>query len=175
MAFLGLRGLDTLSHAFFWSMFFNVGAFLSISWLTTPSQTEEEQARRFVDIFSFEGKMPRELRYTYLPSLAELSLFMEKFVGKDKAEVACLGVLRQIASPEEDWGDREKLQLATLVEQNIAGVIGPAAAQVIMEGYLSSIGSRMEKVFDLFGHISGSPGGKPAAAQKAGGRTFHIV
>ena len=156
VAFLGLRGLDTLSHAFFWSMFFNVSAFLSVSWLTNPSQAEEEQARRFVDIFSFDGEMPREHRYTYLPSLAELALFMEKFVGKAKAEAARQHVLLQIASPEEDWGDQEKLHLATLVEQNIAGVIGPAAAQVIMEGYLSSIGSRMEKVFDLFGHISGS-------------------
>ena len=156
VAFLGLTGLDNLSHAFFWSMFFNVGAFLSISWLTNPSQSEAEQARRFVDIFSFTGEMPREHRYTYLPSLAELSRFMEKFVGKAKAEEARRNVLLEIATPEKDWGDEEKLKLAALVEQNIAGVIGPAAAQVIMEGYLSSIGSRMEKVFDLFGHISGS-------------------
>jgi signal transduction histidine kinase len=81
---------------------------------------------------------------------------MEKFIGKAKAATVQENLLLEIAVPEKDWGDTEKLKLATLVERTIAGVIGPAAAQVIMESYLSSTGSHMEKVFDLFGHISSS-------------------
>ena len=46
--------------------------------------------------------------------------------------------------------------MANFVERTIAGSIGPAAAQVIVAGYLSSLGSRMEDVFDLFGRISSS-------------------
>jgi PAS domain S-box-containing protein len=38
----------------------------------------------------------------------------------------------------------------------VAGSIGPAAARVIVEAYLSSLGSRMEDVFDLFGRVSSS-------------------
>ena len=48
-AFLGLTGLDKLSHAFFWSLLFNAGTFVSVSLLTVPSPVEEEQARRFVE------------------------------------------------------------------------------------------------------------------------------
>ena len=155
-AFLGLTGLDKLSHAFFWSMLFNAGTFVTVSLLTVPSPVEEEQARRFVDVFKREIELPLERRYTYLPSLDQLTRFMEKIIGPGKAAEAHQAFLREVATPESEWGDREKLRLADFVERTIARSIGPAAARVIVEGYLSSLGSRMEDVFDLFGRISSS-------------------
>ncbi|MBW1917369.1 MAG: GAF domain-containing protein [Deltaproteobacteria bacterium] len=155
-AFLGLTGLDILSHAFFWSLFFNIGTFLSVSLLTASSPLEQEQAWRFVDVFELEEGMPLERRYTYLPNLDQFTRFMEKFIGNQKAAEARRAFLTQVEIPEKDWGDREKLQLQAYVERTIAGSIGPAAARVIMEGYLSSLGSRMEGVFDLFGQVSSS-------------------
>ncbi len=64
--------------------------------------------------------------------------------------------MREVGLPEKEWGDKEKLELANFVERTIAGSIGPAAARVIVESYLSGRGSRMEDVFDLFGKVSGS-------------------
>jgi PAS domain S-box-containing protein len=155
-AFLGLTGLDKLSHAFFWSLLFNAGTFVSVSLLTVPSSVEEEQARQFVNIFEREKELPLEKRYTYLPSLEQLTHFMQKFIGSRKAEEARQAFLREIVAPESEWGDREKLRLADFVERTIARAVGPAASRVIVEGYLSSLGSRMEDVFDLFGRISSS-------------------
>ena len=74
----------------------------------------------------------------------------------EKAAEARQQFLQSIKTSEEEWGDREKIQLAQFVERTIAGSIGPAAAQVIMDGYLSSVGSRMEEVFDLFGRVTSS-------------------
>jgi len=155
-AFLGLTGLDKLSHTFFWSLFFNVGTFVSVSLLTMPNSLEEEQSRRFVEVFELEEMMPREKRFTYLPSLEQFSGFMEKFIGPVKAKEAGKAFLLEVRSPEHEWGDQEKLRLAAFVERTIAGSIGPAAARVIIDGYLSSLGSRMEGVFDLFGKVSSS-------------------
>src|SRR3989339_270283 len=155
-AFLGLTGLDRLSHAFFWSMLFNAGAFVSVSLLTEPSAVEAEQAQRFVNVFERERELPLEKRYTYLPSLEELTHFMKKLIGSQKAAEARKAFLREVATPEGEWGDREKLRLADFVERTIARSIGPAAARVLVEGYLSSMGTRMEDVFDLFGRISSS-------------------
>ncbi len=155
-AFLGLTGLDNLSHAFFWSLLFNAGTFVSVSLLTAPSPVEEEQARQFVNVFEREREAPLEKRYTYLPSLEQLTHFMEKLIGPRKAAEARQAFLQEVVTPESEWGDREKLRLADFVERNIARSIGPAAARVIVEGYLSSLGSRMEDVFDLFGRISSS-------------------
>jgi sigma-B regulation protein RsbU (phosphoserine phosphatase) len=155
-AFLGLTGLDKLSHAFFWSLLFNAGTFVSVSLLTVPSPVEEEQARRFVGVFELEREAPLEKRYTFFPSLEQLTRFMEKLIGPRKAAEARQAFLREVAIPEAEWGDREKLRLAGFIERTIAGSIGPAAARVIVEGYLSSLGSRMEDVFDIFGRISSS-------------------
>ncbi|MBM4301720.1 MAG: GAF domain-containing protein [Deltaproteobacteria bacterium] len=155
-AFLGLTGLDKLSHAFFWSVLFNAGTFVSVSLLTGPSPVEDEQARRFVNVFERERELPLEKRYTYLPSLEQLTLFMQKLIGSRKAAEARQAFLREVVTPESEWGDREKLRLADFVERTIARSLGPAAARVIVEGYLSSQGSRMEEVFDLFGQISSS-------------------
>jgi PAS domain S-box-containing protein len=155
-AFLGLGGLDNLSHAFFWSMLFNAGTFVSVSLLTTPTPVEEEQARRFVEVFQRDREAPLEKRYTYLPSLEQLTHFMAKLIGVRKAQQARRDFLREVGTPESEWGDREKLRLAGFIERTIAGSVGPAAARVIVEGYLSSLGSRMEDVFDIFGRISSS-------------------
>ncbi|WP_449244443.1 GAF domain-containing protein [Desulfobacca acetoxidans] len=155
-AFLGLTGLDRLSHAFFWSLLVNASTFVGVSLLTDPSPVEEEQARQFVNVFERERELPLEKRYTYLPSLEQLTNFIEKFIGSRKAAEARQAFLREIETPESEWGDREKLRLANFVERIIARSVGPAAAQVVVEGYLSSLGSRMEDVFDLFGRISSS-------------------
>ncbi len=155
-AFLGLTGLDRLSHAFFWSLFFNAGTLITVSLLTVPSPVEEEQARRFVGVFGQERERPIERRLSYLPSLEQLTEFMGKIIGPRKAAQARRAFLREVTTPEAEWGDREKLQLADFIERTLAGSIGPAAAKVIVEGYLSSMGSKMENVFDLFGRISSS-------------------
>jgi sigma-B regulation protein RsbU (phosphoserine phosphatase) len=156
IAFLGLAGLDRLSHAFFWSLLFNVGTFVGVSLLTEPSPVEEEQARRFVEVFEREREAPLEKRYAYFPSLDQLTQFMEKLIGPRKAAEARQDFLREVVIPESEWGDREKLRLASFVERTLARSIGPAAARVLKEGYLSAMGSRMEEVFDIFGRISSS-------------------
>ncbi len=155
VSFLGLSGLDDLTHAFFWSMFFNVVGFVAVSFFTVPSQEETDQARRFVDVFALE-EAPLKRRFTHFPSLTQLTQLMEKFTGPPKAKETIQAFLLETQVPEKDWGDREKLRLATLVERTIAGSIGPAAARVIMEGYLSSVGSQMEDVFDLFSQVTSS-------------------
>jgi len=155
-AFLGLSGLDRLSHTFFWSLLFNAGAFVSVSLFTEPSPLEEEQARRFVDVFEREREVPLEKRYAYFPRLDQLTQFMAKLIGPAKAMEAREEFLREVGIPEPEWGDREKFRLASFVERTLARAIGPAAARVLMEGYFSAMGTRMEDVFDLFGRISSS-------------------
>ena len=155
-AFLGLEGLDKLSHAFFYSLLFNAGTFVGVSLLTSPSPLEEDQARRFVEVFEQEKELPLEKRYTYFPSLEQLTRFLEKLIGFRKAEEARRSFLQEIGIPEEEWGDRERIRLAGFVERTLAGSIGPAAARGLVEGFFSSLGSRMEDVLDLFGRISSS-------------------
>jgi len=47
----GLEGYDQISHAAFWSLLFNIGAYVLVSLNTKPSQLEITQADLFVDIY----------------------------------------------------------------------------------------------------------------------------
>ena len=85
-------------------MFFNVGAFVSVSLLTNPSPEEVEQARRFVQIFELEAERPRDKRFTFLPNLEEFTLFMEKFIGPRKAKEASQAFLRGGGHPGNGMG-----------------------------------------------------------------------
>lgn len=155
-ALFGLTGLDKLSHAFFWSLLFNGTAFVAGSLLTNPNPIEEEQARRFVGVFEEARELPLEKRFIYFPTLDQVTFFVEKLIGPRKAQELKEAFLREVALPESEWGDREKLRLAGFLERSLAGSFGPAAARVIVEGYLASMGSRMEEVLDLFGPICSS-------------------
>lgn len=47
----GLSGFDIWTHSLFWTLFFNVGAFLTLSLLSSPTDNEQEQIDKFVDVF----------------------------------------------------------------------------------------------------------------------------
>jgi signal transduction histidine kinase len=100
-------------------------------------------------------EVPLDRGITNFPSLEQVTKFMEKFIGREKAAETAQAFLVRIKFPENEWGDREKIRLAIMAERAIAGSIGPTAARAIMEGYLSSLGSQMEDVLDLFGHLFG--------------------
>ncbi|OYX60674.1 MAG: histidine kinase, partial [Comamonadaceae bacterium 32-67-11] len=50
-ALFGLSGLDHLTHAVFWSLLANVGAYVLVSLWRSPSAQETSQALLFVDVF----------------------------------------------------------------------------------------------------------------------------
>ena len=54
-ALFGLQGLDTLSHAMFWSMLANIGGYVVVSLLGRQSAIERIQAVLFVDVFRHSG------------------------------------------------------------------------------------------------------------------------
>jgi len=156
-ALLGLTDLHPLSHAFLWSMFFNVGLFCSVSLLGSPRPAEEEQAQRFVEVYSPLSGLGLEPRITNLPEAQQFMGLAAKFVGPDKAQTA----LQQFVTENHlqgvlSWSDTDKLKLRDYVERLVGGSVGPAAAKVVVDGYLATRGSRMEGVFDLFGEVSHS-------------------
>ncbi|ADU65344.1 Stage II sporulation protein E [Desulfurispirillum indicum S5] len=153
----GLSGFDMWSHALFWTMFFNLGAYLALSLLTSASSDEEEQAERFVDVF--EGNDPalvtRE-RISQAPSVHEFRDLMAKFIGERQAHVALNQYMKEksLALDEKHLPEYEVIGLKQFTEKTLAGSVGAAPARIILENYLSAKGSRMERVFDLFGSVT---------------------
>lgn len=151
----GLSGLDMLSHALFWTLFFNLGAFIAFALLTEPDETEAEQSVKFVDVFGAHEEPVRRKRMSKTFAVVEFVDLMTKFIGKEQAHAAIASYLerRQI----DEKGSLSEYELPILkrfTEKVLAGSVGAASAGIIVDSYLAARGSELEDVFDLFGTVT---------------------
>lgn len=153
----GLTGFDIWTHSLFWSMFFNLSAFLTLSFFTSQSESEAEQASRFVDIFGDVQFISQRQRISKAPTILEFVELMSKFIGEKQANTVISEYLSQSDHEIDQRGslsDDEIPKLKSFTERTLAGYVGAAPARIILENYLSTRGSRMEDVFDIFGSVT---------------------
>jgi len=151
----GLSGFDIWTHALFWTMFFNVGAFISLSILGKVDRVEAEQALKFVDVFQPLRIDERRKRISKAPTIMEFVDLMAKFIGEKQAHAAISEYLKDREIDER--GSLSEFELPSLkrfTERTLAGSVGAAPARIIIENYLSARGSQMEDVFDIFGSVT---------------------
>ncbi len=152
----GLRGFDIYSHALFWSLLFNISAFLTISFFSRQRETEAQQADKFVDALRADRLIsPRLKRISKAPTVMEFVELMSKFIGDKQANQAITDFLenREI-NARGSLADHEIPHLKSFTERTLAGYVGAAPARIILENYLSTRGSKMEDVFDIFGSVT---------------------
>ncbi len=151
----GLTGFDMWTHSLFWTMFFNVGAFISISLLTQPTKEEKEQIPKFIDALTPVREIHERKRISKAPTVMEFVDLMTKFIGEKQAHAA---IAQYIGDREiDERGSLSEYELPSLkrfTERTLAGSVGAAPARIIIENYLATRGSRMEDVFDIFGSVT---------------------
>ncbi|MEJ2470155.1 MAG: GAF domain-containing protein, partial [Desulfuromonadales bacterium] len=151
----GLSGFDIWAHALFWTMFLNLGSYFAISLLTKPRADEQEQIRKFVDVYQPVVTVPERTRITRAPSVVEFVDLMAKFIGEKQAHAAIIDYLGDEEIDEKGGlSEYELPKLKRFTELTLAGSVGAAPARIIVDNYLSARGSHMEDVFDLFGSIN---------------------
>ncbi len=151
----GLTGFDIWSHSLFWTLFFNVGAFLTLSLLTSPGKSENEQAIKFVDAFGKRRAAAPRKRFSKAPTIMEFVNLMTKFIGEKQAHAAITQYIgdREIDS-KGSLSEYEIPGLKRFTERTLAGSVGAAPARIIIDNYLATKGSKMEDVFDIFGSVT---------------------
>ena len=128
--FLGLSGLDPLTHSLFWSLAGNLIAFVVVSFYTRPGAREASQALLFVDVFDRSGGS-EPVFWQGQARVDDLVKLSERFLGPDAARrlfaehAADLGA-SSIAALEAD------ARLVQRVETRLAGAIGSASARVMV-------------------------------------------
>ena len=152
----GLRGFDIYSHALFWSLLFNISAYLTISFFSRQSETEALQADKFVDALRVDKLVsPRLKRISKAPTVMEFVELMSKFIGDKQANQAITDFLEdREVDARGSLADHEIPHLKSFTERTLAGYVGAAPARIILENYLSTRGSKMEDVFDIFGSVT---------------------
>ncbi|GLI39289.1 SpoIIE family protein phosphatase [Geobacter hydrogenophilus] len=151
----GLSGLDMISHSLFWTLFFNLGAFIAFSLLSDPDDSETEQAVKFVDVFEVREEPVTRKRMSKSFAVVEFVDLMTKFIGQDQAHAAIARFLEHKQIDEK--GSLSEYELPILkryTEKVLAGSVGAASAGIIVDSYLAARGSELEDVFDIFGTVS---------------------
>ena len=151
----GLTSFDIWSHALFWTMFFNLGAFLIFSLFGHPDAREMEQAGKFVDALQPTAEPTQRKRISKAPTIIEFVDLMSKFIGEKQAHAAITEYLGEREIDEKgSLSEYEIPNLKRFTERTLAGSVGAAPARIIIENYLETRGSRMEDVFDIFGTVT---------------------
>lgn len=152
----GLRGFDIYSHSLFWSLLFNIAAYLTISFFAKQSDSESIQADKFVDALTRKTTTPTQLtRISKAPTIMEFVELMSKFIGDKPANIAITEYLKtREINARGGLNDHEIPNLKAFTERTLSGYVGAAPARIILENYLSTRGSKMEDVFDIFGSVT---------------------
>jgi len=152
----GLHGFDIYTHSLFWSMLFNLAAYLILSFFATQTKSEALQAETFVDIYLDQPLQAESLkRISKAPTIMEFVELMSKFIGEKTAQDAIAEYLnQQEISAKGELSDHDIPELKSFTERTLAGHVGAAPARIILDNYLSARGSEMEDVFDIFGTVT---------------------
>jgi len=148
----GLAGLDQITHAMIWSMIANIGAYVAVSLLDTPSAEEHRQASLFVDVFRREGGGARLWRGT--ASVPELYNVLARFLGTEAADTAFAGYARARGRTWPDPSLEADAELVHAVETQLAGAIGAASARIMVASVVKEEALTVDEVREILDEAS---------------------
>ncbi len=127
-AFLGLSGLDGISHGVFWSLFANVGCFVMVSLFTEQRADDRMQAAAFV---GSRGEEKTTATPPAILSATEIDRLIHHFVGDEEARA----ITRELFGGKlpGELSVPELLELRIRLERLLAARLGAAAARMIVE------------------------------------------
>lgn len=136
----GLTGLDPLSHGTFWSLLFNISAFLFVSFRKRPGLRDRLRAEPFLDPYAERRALPSKQSYGDLYVLDLLAL-AGRIVGEKKATWA---FEKQAALLDQhlDVDLRANSGWIQFTELLLAAAVGAASARLVLTSALR--GSGME-------------------------------
>jgi signal transduction histidine kinase/Na+/proline symporter len=128
--FLGLNGMDNLTHSLFWSLLVNIGAYVAVSLWRPPSGQESSQALLFVDVFK-RTATTGPVFWQGRANVPDLQRLCERYLGMAKAHAlfeayAIKTGVRQVSAIRPD------ARLVQFVETQLAGAVGSASARVLV-------------------------------------------
>jgi len=150
-ALFGLMGLDNITHALFWSLFANAGAYVAVSLLGTQGESDRAQAGLFVDAFHREA--PAGGAWRGGASVQEVSALLARFLGPARAQSALADYARRrsLTSVQDISPDTE---LVGFSERLLAGAIGASSARVMVASVVKEEPLGMDQVLHILDEAS---------------------
>ncbi len=144
----GLQHLSPISQSVFWSLLFNVGAYIGVSVLNRPRAIEATQAALFVDVFKYSGESGNSLFWRGTASLPALQSLLQRFLGRSRADEALAEYAR---SRNITWNEyiTADADLVSYAERLLTGAIGSASARVMVSSVVKEEPLGIEEVLNI--------------------------
>jgi Na+/proline symporter/nitrogen-specific signal transduction histidine kinase len=154
LALFGLAGLDQITHAMLWSMIANIGAYVGVSLLASPSAVEHRQASVFVDVFRQSAEPGGARFWRGTASVPDLYNLLARFQGVEAADEAlsAYAKARGLAWPQGRLD--ADAELVHYVEMQLAGAIGAASARVMVATVAKEEAVTLEEMRELLDEAS---------------------
>ena len=149
---LGMTGLDNLTHSLFWSLMVNVGLYVGVSLVRTPSAREASQALLFVDVFD-RTRRERPVFWRGRAKVADLLALARRFLGAERATRLFEGYAQRQGVTQVDAIEPDA-QLVQFVETQLAGAIGSASARVMVASVVEEETLGMDDVLRILDEAS---------------------
>ena len=151
-AFLGLGGLDNLTHSLVWSLMLNIAAYVGVSLWRSPTAVETSQALLFVDVFN-RNAGSRPVFWQGRAQVADLLPLVARFLGQDKAEQSFVRYARQVGVTQVRDIPADA-RLVQFVETQLAGAIGSASARVMVASVVEEEALDLDDVMRILDEAS---------------------
>lgn len=135
----GIQGLDPISHAAFWSLFFNSMTYVCVSVLTKQSAAERNQAEIFVDIFNLGQQYERNVLWKGIVYNPDLKSLLERFLGKENTNAFLKEHAENINFDSYEAAEKAFI---TRCETVLTSAVGATSARLL----ISSVMREKEKV-----------------------------
>jgi signal transduction histidine kinase len=151
-AFLGLSGMDNLTHSLVWSLLGNVAVYVGVSLARPPSAAETSQALLFVDVFNRRADA-RPVFWQGRAQLPALRALMLRFLGGNKTDRLLQSYARSRGAVTADALIADA-RLVQFVETQLAGAIGSASARVMVASVVEEEALDLDDVMRILDEAS---------------------
>lgn len=171
-ALFGLGGLPYLSHATFWTMFFNITLFLFFSLFYPPTISEQKMAEEFINALPKEGNDDIELDSSHdTISIEEKKkqffVTLSQFCSNDEAnKIFQLSLSKIKAVNQEKISILKLAELYEDVERSLSGFIGTAASHYALKRATIISAEENEELTRTYGSLLASMKINPSELKK---------
>ncbi|MEZ5628582.1 MAG: sensor histidine kinase [Rhodocyclaceae bacterium] len=148
----GFDEVNATTHALFWSMTANIGAFVAVSLWRPPTAVEAGQASVFVDILKREPRGAARF-WRGQAKIDDLLALLARFLGAERvrANFSTYARSRGVAHIEELEADGDLVHFA---ETLLAGAIGSVSARVMIASVVQEETLGIEEVMNILDEAS---------------------
>ena len=143
----GMQGMDSITHCFFWSMFFNILLFILVSLYSKRSAQEIYHAEIFVDIFRYSVATEKNVLWKGTAYLPDLNSLLANFLGNERAEKLLITYAQRNKISLEN--KRADPRLVNFAEKVLGGVIGSASARIMVSSVTKEEELKIDEVLNI--------------------------